>query len=90
MESPWTDGAYDVFSSMSLLGGVTFWLLLLSAGGAIIASSRNGLKGAEIAVGVVFALFILLLLLALWKTKNIRFYKTENMQLASDAKEKLQ
>ena len=53
------------------------------AAGALQAK-RAVLAKVGIAVGVVFALFILLPLV-LWKIKYIRFYKTEKMQLSFEA-----
>ena len=82
-DSLFDDGPYDVVPLMSLLGGITFWFLVSAFGAAVIAS-KDGLTRVGIAVGVVFALFILLLLV-LWKTKYFRFYKTEKMQLTFDA-----
>mmetsp|Transcript_9934 Transcript_9934/g.30457 ORF Transcript_9934/g.30457 Transcript_9934/m.30457 type:complete len:107 (+) Transcript_9934:93-413(+) len=82
-DSLFDDGPYDVVPLRSLLGGFAFWFLLSALGAAVI-TWKYGLTGVGIAVGVVFALFILFLLV-LWKTKYFRFYKTEKMQLTFDA-----
>ena len=82
-ENLFDDGPYDVFRLTSLLGGVLFWFIVSAIGAAVIALGGGPAK-VGIAVGVVFALFILLFLV-LWKTKDIRFYKTEKMQLTFDA-----